>query len=303
MSIRRLLGPLPLGLTAVACLALATADCSGSDGARAPSTSPAPAAKPAIWSTAELVNNLADVSEATVYLRTIRIDDPGAPKQGLEAASGWMEYQHRLRRKNSTTMTPWAGLYEIAFTRVGKPVSEAVARGRLEVRPGARLIVTAAGLADGGEARVIVRDSRDGSASSGMSLLRVWNLLPGTSPVRIEVAAAEPPYDPCRLPTAGWVTVATDARFGDVSRPISLRPGIYHVRVGAPGRKVVSGFAEAPDPSFVQPREPILGEVFITGVTRSADVLPSILQAHYWSGVVSPSDCEREAALRRPAGS
>lgn len=290
MTLRRRT-PVPLALAAAACLVLATAGCSGSDGSGAPSISPAPAAAPTTMSTAELVNSLADLSEVTVYVRRIRIDDPSAPEDSRQTPSVWREFRHRLPRRDSTTMTPWAGLYVIAFAPVGRPVSEAVARGRLEVRPGARLIVTAAGLADGGEARVIVRDSRDGEAPAGMSLLRMWNLLPATSPMRIEVVAADPPYDPCRLPTAGWVTVVTAARFGDVSRPVSLRPGIYHVRVGGSEGTVVTGFAEAPDSSLVQPGDPPIGEVLLTGVTTSAEVRPAILEIHYWSGVVTPSDC------------
>lgn len=282
--------PARLGALAAGCTALLAAGCSGSDESAGTATLPSAKAQ-ASFITVDLINDLADMSAVTVYTRPIRIDDPEAAKEGLEPPYTWALYQERLSRGNMYVMTPWAGRYAIAFAPVGQPVSKAVARATFEVTPGAHLVISTAGLAGSGQARVIVQDDRAGRARPGKALVRMWNLLPGTAPLKVEAVAAEPPYISCRRPSKGWVTLATDLRFGEVSRLASLTPGTYHVRASTEdGTPVVEGFLEAPYPQDVMPGSaPLVGESFVTGVAGSDGIRPTIDQARY--GVHYPSDC------------
>ena len=281
-----------LGALTTVCTALLAAGCVERDAPPATATAPSAEAQGEAQARSiavDLVNALADMSAVAVYTRPIRIDDPEAAKEGLRPPYTWALYQERLSRGNEYTMTPWAGRYEIAFAPVGQPVSKAVARATFEVAPGAHLVVAAAGLAESGEALVVVRDDRADTARPGKALVRVWGLLPGTPPLKVEVAPAEQ-LTSCRQPSSGWVTLATDLRFGETSRLASLTPGTYHVRVTADGKPVVDGFLEAPYPQDAMPGSPhLVGESFVAGVARSDGIRPTIDQARY--AVHYPTDC------------
>ena len=141
-----------------------------------------------------------------------------------------------------------------------------------------------------GQTRMIVEDSRAGTAPRGKALVRVWNLLPGSAPLKVEAARAVAPYNSCRAPSTGWVTIATGLRFGEMTQLTPLTLDVYHVRVGSNGKRVAEGFLEAPHPQFAQPGEPNIGEPFVTGVATSAGVQPTIWQARI--GVEYPSKCD-----------